>query len=227
MDYEHRSDCWYKDVCTQSICDSCERFLEMSYLMEASGIPKSKQTPAELTPEDIDYDSFCYLAIIKGSMVEFVDNGGQLYICSSNTGNGKTSWAIKLMLKYFDSIWAGNGLRIRGMFVHVPTLLMQLKNFNDPMPESYKRYFLDVDLIVWDDIAHADISKYDYTNLLMILDTRILNDKANIFTSNITNKRKLDECVGVKLSSRIWNSSMVIEFKGKDRRKHGNFTDSI
>lgn len=214
---ERNKKCWYKDVCTYDFCTNCIRYSEMKYLMDNSGIPINKQMPQELIA-GIDLAQFSRLADIKADIEDFIESGNNLFICSKHTGNGKTSWALKLLLKYFDKIWAGNGFRVRGLFVNVPTLLLQLKNFSNPLSEEYKRNLMDVDVVVWDEIASTTISNYDYGNLLMFLDHRIFSDKANIFTSNAISKDELEKNVGAKLASRIWNTSEVIEFKGKDRR---------
>lgn len=187
--------------------------------MDNSGIPKNRQIPKTLTA-DIDLEPYSKLAYIKADIVNFVKDGENLFICSKYTGNGKTSWALKLLLKYFDSIWAGNGFRVRGMFVNVPTLLLQLKNFSHPLSEEYKHNLMEADLIVWDEIASTSISTYDYGNLLMFLDYRFSAGKSNIFTSNATTQEDIEKSVGAKLTSRIWNCSEVVEFRGKDRR-HG------
>ena len=224
MDYEQNFDhrCWYEEVC--QVCrkepecrSSCIRYSEMTHLVQKSGLPKSRWIPPVLTADE-DYDAFLELANIKTDIRNKVQEGTNLYITSEYTGNGKTSWAIKLMLKYFDEVWAGNGFRTRAVFVHIPTLLLQLKNFDNPLSEEYKHDLMTVDLVVWDEIAYSGISNYDYTNLLMFLENRILIKKANIFTSNCNTKSKLDQIVGAKLASRIWETSTVIEFKGKDRR---------
>ena len=209
--------CWYKDVCQNECLNTCIRYLEMKYLIEQSHIPKSKQYPVILQA-GVDYNAFCDLANIKDDIVAFVKEGCNLYITSNCTGNGKTTWAIKLMLKYFDNIWAGNGLRVRGVFVHVPTLLNQLKNFNQPLSEEYKQNLLECDLVVWDDIASTDMSAYDHSQLLSYVDQRIFNEKANIFTGNLSEFDTLAKAVGEKLASRIYRTGTVIEFKGKDRR---------
>jgi DNA replication protein DnaC len=189
----------------------------MKYLVDNSNIPKSKQYPISLQA-GVDYDAFCTLAEFKDDIARYVDEGFNLYITSSCTGNGKTTWAIKLMMKYFDSIWAGNGFRVRGMFVHVPTLLNQLKNFQKPLSEEYKRNLLECDLVVWDDIASTDMSAYDHSQLLSYVDQRIFSEKANIFTGNMTDFDTLANAVGVRLASRIYRTGSVVEFKGKDRR---------
>lgn len=210
-------ECWYKDVCQNECSNTCIRYLEMKYLIDNSNIPKSKQYPVILQAGK-DYNAFCELADIKDDIVAFVEEGCNLYITSECTGNGKTTWSIKLMLKYFDKIWAGNGFRVRGLFVHVPTLLNQLKNFNKPLSEEYKHNLLECDLVVWDDIASTDMSAYDYSQLLSYVDQRIFSEKANIFTGNLPTCESLAKAVGEKLASRIYRSGTVVEFKGKDRR---------
>lgn len=222
MDYERNSKCWYKDVCSQE-CSGCIRFAEMSFLMQNSGIPVNRQYPDELIA-GVDYENYSLLADIKADIDLWVKHGRNIYIGSKNTGNGKTSWAIKLLTKYFDKIWAGNGFRVAGMFVHVPTLLLQMKNFNTPLSEEYKRNLLECDLVVFDDIASTSMSAYDFSNLLMVIDTRIMNGKSNIYTSNQDTKQAFESVVGDKLASRIWETSEVVIFKGKDRR-HGSVTD--
>ena len=212
-------DCWYKKVCTYDFCTNCIRYSEMKYLMDNSGVPKNKQYPQELVA-DVDLQQYRRLAQIKSNIQQFVNDGENLFICSQNTGNGKTSWSIKLLLKYFDEVWAGNGFKVRGLFVNVPTLLLQLKNFSNPLSEEYKKQLMEVDLIVWDEIASTSISNYDYGNLLMFLDYRIVSDKSNRFTSNAVTSVELERNVGSKLASRIWNTSTIIEFHGKDRRGH-------
>lgn len=219
MVYERNSDCWYRNVCSVDACDGCVRYMEMAHLIETSGIPKSRQQAVLLDAGD-DLEAFRRLNQIKLGIVEFVNSGKNLYICSANTGNGKTTWTIKILLRYFDQIWSGNGFRTRGLMVHVPTLLMQLKNFENPLSQEYKSLLLSADVVVWDDIAHTGVSQYDYNNLLMYLDNRLFSGKSNIYTSNIVSKHGLDQCLGAKLASRIWETSEVIEFRGKDRR-HG------
>lgn len=186
--------------------------------MDNSGIPVNRQYPQELVA-DVDLEPYSILADIKDDIVFFVENGQNVFICSKYTGNGKTSWSIKLLLKYFDNVWAGNGFKVRGLFVNVPTLLLQLKNFDNPISEEYKKQLMDVNLVVWDEIASTSISNYDYGNLLMFLDYRIASNKSNIFTSNVVTKSELEKNVGSKLASRIWNTSTIVEFKGKDRRR--------
>lgn len=212
-----KEDCWYKDICTYQQCANCIRYSEMKYLMENSGLSKKRQHPIQLDGSS-DPQSFKVLADIKEDIVNFVNNGESLYIFSEYTGNGKTSWAIKLLLKYFDSIWAGNGFRIRGYFQHVPMLFNTLKDFNKNH-DALKNTLETVDLVVWDDIASTKLSDYDIQQLLIIIDKRVADNLANIYTGNITSHVALKNAIGDRLASRIWHMSTLIEFKGKDRRE--------
>lgn len=208
--------CWYENVCTYDQCVNCIRYSEMKYLMENSGLPKKKQVPVKLDGGR-DKLAFHLLADIKDDMLRFVERGESLYIYSEYTGNGKTSWAIKLLLKYFDTIWAGNGFRVRGYFQHVPMLFNTLKDFSKSH-EALKNTLETVDLVVWDDIASTKLSDFDRQQLLTLIDSRVSDGLSNIYTGNITTQSALELAVGDRLASRIWNMSTLVEFKGKDRR---------
>ena len=214
-----REDCWYQKVCSNKDCTCCIRYEEMKYLMDNSGIPSKKQTPAILTA-GVDIEQFKQLATIKEDIQAFVDNGENLYITSWETGNGKTSWAIKLMLKYFDCVWAGNGFNVRGIFVHVPSLLNYLKDFSvsNPDIEKIKSRLNFVDLVIFDDIASSKLTDFDCSQLLSFVDTRTINGLSTIYTGNLPTKDSLEKVVGSRLASRIYNNSTVVEFTGKDRR---------
>lgn len=220
---ERNQDCWYKEVCLADVskCNNCIKFLEMQYLMENSGLPKAKQCPQPLKAPKADMEAYKKLAEIKDNIVEFVEQGKNLYITSATTGNGKTSWAIKLLLRYFDQVWNGNGLNVRGLFIHVPTFLLKAKDFKtaDEEFEHIKRYVTKVDLVVWDDIASTNMSGYDYSQLLVYLDNRMLSQKSNIFTGNFDSKEALEKKIGQRLTSRIFGrETEVITFKGGDMR---------
>lgn len=213
--------CWYKEVCTRESCNSCIKFLEMNFLMTNSNLPKAKQKVITLEAPIRDLAAYQRLGEIKADIYNFVQDGKSLYIASEQSGNGKTSWAIKLMHKYFEEVWEGNCLTERALFVHVPTFLMKCKDFKqyDPEFEKLKRLLLEVDLVVWDDVASTLMSPYDYSQLLIYLDNRSLSELSNIYTGNFPDREKLIEKLGAKLASRVWSTNTeVIIFKGGDIR---------
>lgn len=216
------NNCWYVSVCSklkQEGCNLCIKYAEMNYLMTHSNLPPAKQNPITLFPTtDNDEKMFKKLDRIRKDIYNFVQEGENLYITSYHTGNGKTSWAIKLLHKYFEEVWDGNGMRVRGMFVHVPTLLSELKNFNNPLSESFKNDLKTCDVVVWDDIACDMVSNFDITQLTIFIDNRILAEKSNIYTGNIQHPQNMRDILGSRLASRIYNSSIVIELNGEDNR---------
>lgn len=227
MAYEYIFDkdkCWYVNVCrkynTEDCNPGCIRYMEMDYLMQNSGIPRNRQYAVSLTPSKQDVESFIILKEIKDDMIEFVKNGESVYIYSDNFGNGKTTWAIKLMQQFFDNIWAGNGFGCRGIFIHVPTFITKIKegiSRKDEDFETLKSRLMTVDLVIWDDIAATKLSDYDHTNLLTYIDQRKLNQLSNIYTGNLGHK-DLQDALGNRLASRVWNDSTPIKFVGADRR---------
>lgn len=229
-------DCWYKNVCSRvdtDLCtDVCIQFYEMIHLLKYSGIPESLYKPIELYPEACDINAFKRLAEIKTNIKDEIQKGLNLYIYSRNCGNAKTSWAIKLLQSYFHSVSYGNGIRPRGFFIHTPSFLIDRKMTFKDSDESNKlvsvkddlgnelitmNNLLNIDVIVWDEIGVKGMSQFDYLNWLSILDQRILRGKSNIFTGNV-NQEDLEAILGHKLISRVWSSSEIIEFKGRDRR---------
>lgn len=234
---ELHSNCWYEQVCNNDLCilddlghctkkHVCPRFLEMSYMMENSNIPPAKQKPLQLIPEKIDYDTFCKLSDVKDNIVDYVERGQNVLICSQFAGNGKTSWSLKLLMKYFDSVWYGNDFKVRGLFIHVPTFLLKYKEFNNEDTEfvALKKLIPKVDIVVWDDFGCDTATKYDLSLLTMYVDQRILSEKCNIITTNLTSEKEFEELVGSRLTSRIWNTSETFELRGHDRRQINGIT---
>lgn len=223
-------DCIYKDVCSlfnsQECNNACIRYLEMSNLLNSSNLPKKLKAPVKLLADSCDIEAFTKLAKIKSNIENLVVQGTNIYIYSQNCGNGKTSWAVKLLLKYFDCIWNGNGFRQRGLFIHVPSLLLNSKIFDQKVISdeltNLKQLCYSVDLVVWDDIATNEASAYEQNILISLLDYRQNNGLANIFTSNIS-PEQLEGVAGKRLSSRLCRG-IKINIKGKDKR-NGNIAD--
>lgn len=209
-------DCLYYKVCKKPCTNSCVRYLQMKRLLELSNIPSQKQF-IKLIPMEEDKKHYDKLTQYSANIVKFVENGNNLYLCSEYCGNGKSSWAVRLMMSYFDKVWHNSYDIARGVYVHVPTFLLDLKRFND-QPEYLDR-ILEADIVIWDDIGFSNkITEYEHEQLIHFIDYRMSKKKCNIYTSNIVTESKLSSVIGQRLSSRIFNESIVIEFKAKDFR---------
>lgn len=215
-------DCWYSEVCSlapQECGPTCVRFAEMLELVKLSNIPEHQWKPSSLTGGE-DLEVFRRLKAIKDDIKEWVREGNSLYLYSANYGNGKTSWAIKLMLAYFNQIWRGNCFKCRGVFVSVPEFFdreRQRIGAKDDEFEIIRDNLIRCDLVIWDDISSVKMTDYARATLFNIIDARVLSGKANIYTGNLKGAELLD-ILGGRLVSRVWNTSEILEFVGEDRR---------
>lgn len=215
-------ECWYLGVCPKcpdECSPTCLRYIEMLNLVQQSNIPESKWVPLKLKPGR-DRDAFIRLKDIKDDIKSWVQSGKSLYIFSDTCGNGKTSWAIKLMLAFFNEIWPGNGFRRRGIFISVPEFMdrsRELINNRDDEFAKLRQDILDCDLVIWDDITSTKLTDFNHSLLLNFIDARVLANKANIFTGNVDYSGMV-RGLGTRLASRVWNASEVVEFVDQDKR---------
>ena len=217
MENSKFTDCWYINSCDED-CSKCVVYPQMMWQFDNSGLPKAKYKPIRLSPQSCDKKAFVKLSEIRKDIDLFVEQGKNLYICGANPGNGKTSWAIKMLQTYFHYVAEGSIFTVRGMFVSAPDLILKLKDFDSPLSNEYKNNLKNTDLLILDDIAIAGLSQYDYLQLFALIDSRILAGKSTIFTSNNATFDDLKDAVGERIASRIWNNSVIVELKGGDMR---------
>ena len=216
--------CLWKNVCQLAKsprCNgSCLRFMKSDYLLTQSLLTDKQREIPVLKPCKQDLEAFIRLNDIKENINEIVKQGKNILIQSNNCGNGKTSWAIKLLAKYFTNIWHSDSFTVRGLFISVAKMVNAFKdNFNMQVEyaEHIRENILTADIVVWDDIGLKSLTPYEHDLLYSFINNRIDLGKANIFTSNLVDG-DLEEAVGKRLYSRISNSSEVITFMGLDRR---------
>ena len=199
-------------------------YLRKEYL-KTSNIPKLYLTDKpNFVASNGDLDAYYYLQDIKNNIDNFVSSGNNIFIYSKCTGNGKTTWATKLLRAYIDyaSDYNYPGYNA-GIFVNVAELI-SLKKLSMDKDEESKSAIIKLEnnirkapVVVWDDIAIRGLSEYDQEYLYSLINNRVANLKSNIYTANVT-PTELESQVGARLYSRIINQSTLIEFKGSDKR---------
>lgn len=226
MEYVKKN-CYLEDSCKLDTCnyvkddDVCIRFFKINFLFDKALLSEhnKKNIRLILDQDGTDRDEYERLSSIQKKIKNWVQTGNNLYLCSSTPGNGKTSWAIKLLKSYILSVWPESTLGCKALFINVPKFLIELKS-NISKKSEYIEYIndnvLEADLVIWDDIATKSATEFEHEHLLSLIDNRLFNKKSNIFTSNIL-PNNLSILIGDRLASRV-NSSTVIEFKGKDKR---------
>ena len=97
-----------------------------------------------------------------------------------------------MLLQYFNEVWEGNGLNIRGLFINVPQFLNKSKaviSKPDPEFEELRNNLETADLVVFDDVsALANMSGYDYTTLYSYIDSRSFQNMAMIYRKSLTER---------------------------------------
>lgn len=220
-------DCWMKDRCNRIDCGGfCMRKYKLDYLYSQANITAKQRCHIGLhtDADGSDNDAFSKLKDLEQHISDFVREGTNLYIYSPICGNGKTSWALRLVGAYFDSIWPKSGLECRALFINVPKFLIALKdNIGEVNPYAVhiKEEVGRCDLAVWDDIGTKVATSFEHENLLSMIDARIGDGKSNIYTSNL-GAEEIHSSLGDRLASRIVNDSICIGLVGSDKRGIAN-----
>lgn len=212
--------CWYKRICTEQCSENCIRYKLMYSLFKQSNLPEALWNYKELMCHEKDLQVYKKLQAKSDAILNFIEEGNNLYIYSENCGNGKTTWAIRLMYSYFDKIWHKSCFDCKALFVSVPKFLYNCKRSISQDVKGFEELcnlISEVDLVIWDDIGEMKASDYEHQILFQYIDNRINSKKSNIYTSN-KNKEQLEDVLGVRLASRIYNCSECIEFLEEDKR---------
>ena len=214
------TDCWYKRICTEQCSENCIRYKLRYSLFKQSNLPEALWDYKELICHEKDLQVYKKLQAKSDAILNFIANGNNLYIYSENCGNGKTTWAIRLMYSYFDKIWHKSCFDCKALFVSVPKFLYNCKRSISQDVKGFEELcnlISEVDLVIWDDIGEMKASDYEHQILFQYIDDRINSKKSNIYTSN-KNKEQLEDVLGIRLASRIYNCSECIEFLEEDKR---------
>jgi hypothetical protein len=139
--------------------------------LKNSQLPKRYIEDIKLIPSKVDENTFIGLNDIKNNINDFVDNGQNLLICSNQVGNGKTTWATKMLKEYIKNM---SNVKVSnncpGLFINVTSFLNEKKlaitDDNLRMKiQSIEPNIISANLVVFDDVGVKNISDYDLGSL--------------------------------------------------------------
>jgi DNA replication protein DnaC len=214
--------CYAEHYCKKdrSNCsDVCGGYRVLRALYTLSQIPERYKYYIPLVPEKKDIPAFEELNDFMKEVKAHVEAGDGLYIWG-NAGNGKTSWACKIMGYYFRKIAFSSGLENEGLYIYLPTFLENLRAYydtKDPEFEKVLEMVTGCKLLIIDDIGAERMSEWVNERLLSFITERVNNQLSTIFTSNIS-PEALRERVEGRLASRVLGYSKVVHITGDDRR---------
>ena len=215
--------CYAEDYCKKdkSECNEyCGGYRVLKALYSLSRIPVKYQYNIPLTPSKDDLPKYEELHEFMCNILDHVEAGDGLYIWSGGTGNGKTTWATKIMGYYFRKIAFDSGLENEGLYIYLPTFLENLRQYYsnpDPDFEEVIEMVSRCKLLIIDDIGAEKPSEWVTERLLSFINTRVTNGLSTIYTSNIP-LDAVGHRMGDRVRSRITGSVKEINLTGKDRR---------
>lgn len=172
---DENKDCWLTNQCNHIDCNRfCMKHYKLKYLYDAALISASQRKYVGLVvdKDGTDLKEFQILSMYAMRIEDIVKAGKNIYIHSSSCGNGKTSWALRIVESYFDKIWYSSEMECRALFISVPQFLLALKA-NIAEKNDYVQYIKDnvltADIIIWDDIATKDSTVFEAENLLSMM----------------------------------------------------------
>lgn len=188
-----------------------------------SNIPKRYLQDISLRPVKEDVETFKELQDIKNNIVDFVNQGKNLFIYSSSVGNGKTTWSTKLLKEYIEQV---SNIMFKN---NCPALFINVSNFLNkkklaitnrelvPEVQDLEQKILSAKLVVFDDLGVKDVSSYELNSLYYWIDERTSNLRSCIYTSNLS-PQALSMILDSRIYSRVVNYSEVKEIKAGDFR---------
>lgn len=196
-------------------------------MIDQANIPKLYLIDKDIYPDSCDEKIYKQLKDYEFDITDIVrdDMPTNLILCSKITGNGKTTWATRLMKRYLEDISTWNEIRfedkdiVHAAFVDVNRMLFKAKDFKDD--RAFRKRMSEVekaDFVIFDDIGATVYTEYEYQILYNLINYRVSNCLFNLYTMNCTSYESLSKSVGNRLANRIWRNSDILEFKGKGMR---------
>lgn len=224
--------CFISELCKlESKCREC-REKGLGYLLQTHYIPRS-MIPLEYMRELWELDlpqSAIPLLKYMAQIEQMVEEGKGFYLYSSRTGTGKTTAACNALKKYLALSVFKNAEDLdnrRVLYINVPMLLEMIRaSYNNPNPQL--DYLLDElkdlstapKLILFDDIGAEKPSDWVRERLYSLLNFRVSNGLANIFTSNLS-PAELAVQLGDRVASRCMANNRAMELTTIDHRIGG------
>ena len=197
--------------------------LKQLYLKN-SMIPNRYQGQISLKAANCDYAAFDSLKEIEDNIETFIKSHKNLLLSSNMVGNGKTSWAIRLLKSFITNYaykyaWKNE---TPAVFISVPEYLSMKKRAitNSDLEAEVNRLedlIFNSKLVIFDDIATKTASDYDKELLYVYINSRTNNLLTTIYTTNVT-KEYLERILGARVADRIIGYSEIIEFNGMSLR---------
>lgn len=190
-------------------------------LLEVSGLPEIYWEEVKMNVPDSDVKAYNRLVEIKDNIMSISEPNlamKNLLICSNKTGNGKTSWAIKILQYFIFKSAQKYPDEENGFFVPVTEFVLASKEYDNSHRKKYWDMLNMIEksrVVVFDDIGAGEYSRAEYMALLSAIEGRVFRKQYCIFTSNFTEKNDvIVKKLGERLADRVFETSEKIILNG-------------
>lgn len=193
---------------------------KLKSLFRRSNLPKEFWKPQTLVTREDDIDAWDFLEDTRKNIVEFVKEGNTLVITSVNVGNGKTSWAIRLLQRYLAETATFIEIEDRGMFINYASLLVDLGDFKfreTPEFKELKYRLMNCELLVMDELGGGSLNNATYQVFYEIINARSSKNLSTIYTTNFDEEYLID-VLGERVFSRVHDAATKIIFTSSNVR---------
>lgn len=190
-------------------------------LLVESGVPKKYLVPQNLVLRKADDLAWQWLEDYRSNVVKNVNEGRNVVITSSTVGNGKTSWAIRLLQRYIAETALDGLLDVKGVFCVSSSMLEIFGDFGyfETSIEffNYLNRLKTCRLLVIDEVGSGRVTQVSYNHFYDLINYRVDNNLCTIYTTNYSDE-KIQDVLGKRLYSRIYDTSTVVEFTASNVR---------
>ena len=250
----HKSECAIKDFTNCKFCDNRNNKCLKSVALEAFTIGsdidlKYLHNPSlcKLNPNlpGADKEAIKQVNKYRLNIADCVASGNfNLLLASPKVGNGKTTGAISIGMRYIQEVAKeclnrGNYMmRLPVLFVSWPEYVFE-RNLCYTDNKSYKGLYKGInwrdyielmknaELLILDDIGCTNTNKTELDTLYFIADYRYKNKKATIYTSNV-DPGQLQKLLGDRVYDRAFpQGTRIVVFKDNSHRKSASIEDQF
>ena len=207
---------------------SCKTKLAKEKLMEAARIPRryNKCTFDSFIPvkgNQHSWNAFGHATRLADEYLIESKNTGRGLIFMGPVGVGKTHLAVSILHRLMDKFG------VQCLFYEFGTLLKEIQNSYNPISQTTELKVLapiyETEVLVLDELGATKPTDWARDTMMNIINTRYNDKKMTIFTTNYLDKRRkendetLEDRIGVRLRSRLYEMCKTVFIEGDDFRK--------